>query len=88
MGDPEEFTYKKNIKLVPDKIIQKYCELFSLDRTKKIKLRLLIQNFIGFKQNSVGSTLATWSALYESRKILYVSFKFKYSLFALCVTTI
>ena len=76
VGDPQEFTYKKNIKLVPDKIIQKYCELFSLDRTKKIKLRLLIQNFIGFKQNAVGSTLATWSALYESRKILYVSFKF------------
>ena len=39
MGDPQEFTYKKNIKLVPDKIIQKYCELFSLDMTKKIKLR-------------------------------------------------
>jgi len=76
VNDPEEFTYKKNIKLVPDKIIRKYCELFSIDKAKKIKLRLLIQDFIGIKQFAVGSLLATWSALYESKKILYISFKF------------
>ena len=74
--DPEEFTYKKNIKIAPDKIIRKYCDLFSINKEKIIKIRLLIQDFIGNKQLEVGSILATWSALYESKKILYVSFKF------------
>ena len=73
---PQEFTYRKNTKLIPDKIIRKYCELFSIDETKKIKLRLLLQDFIGGKQIAVGSLLATWSSLYELKKILYVSFKF------------
>ena len=75
-NDPEEFTYRKSIKLVPDKFIGKYCELFSVDKTKKIKLRLLLQDFISQKQISVGSFLAMWSTLYESKKILYISFRF------------
>ena len=67
--DPEEFTYGKNIELVPDKFIEKYCELFSVDKAKKIKLRLLLQDFIGLKQMNVGSFLAMWSTLYKSKKI-------------------
>ena len=39
--DHEDLTYRKNIKLVPDKIIQNYCNLFSIDEEKKNKLRLL-----------------------------------------------
>ena len=76
INDPQEFTYKKNAKLVPDEIIGKYCELFSINENKKIKLRLLLQDFVGSKQYTVGSLLATWSALYEAKKILYLSFKF------------
>ena len=76
INDPQEFTYRKNTKLIPDKIIRKYCELFSIDETKKIKLRLLLQDFIGNKQFFVGSLLSTWASLYELKKILYVSFKF------------
>ena len=74
--DHQELAYKKNIKLVPDKIIQKYCELFSIDKTKKIKLRLLIQDFFGSKKESItkAGALSTWFALYESRKIIQILF--------------
>ena len=36
--DPDEFAYKKNLKLVPDKILKKYCNLFSIDEKKKKNL--------------------------------------------------
>jgi len=74
VSDHEEFTYKKNIKIVPEKIIKEYCNLFSTNKTKKI--RSLIQDFIGNKQLHMGSRLGTWAAIYNSNKILYVSFRF------------
>jgi len=76
--DHQEFAYKKNFDLVPDRIIQKYCELFSIDKKKTNKLRLLIQDFIANKKESLGmaGTLPTWCALNKSKKILYVGFKF------------
>ena len=76
MADFQEFTYRKNIKIIPDAIIGRYCKLFSIDKEKKIKLRLLIQDFVGHKQSIVVSALATWAALYKFKKIIYVSFKF------------
>ena len=76
MADFQEFTYRKNIKIIPDAIIGRYCKLFSIDKEKKIKLRLLIQDFVGHKQSVVVSALATWAALYKFKKIIYVSFKF------------
>ena len=39
--DPDEFIYKSNVKLVPDKILEKYCNFFSLKIENKKKLRLL-----------------------------------------------
>jgi len=76
--DHKELAYKKNIKLVPDKIIQKYCELFSIDKAKKNKLRLLIQDFVSNKKESVEmqGALPTWCALHETKKIFYIGFKF------------
>ena len=37
--DPGEIAYNKNIKLVPDAILKKYCSLFSIsnERTKKLR---------------------------------------------------
>jgi len=75
--DPNEFTYKKNLKLVPDSILEKYSNLFSKDRKCSKKLRLLIQDFIYSRQLSVSSKLFTWSSLHSKEKIIYVSFKFR-----------
>ena len=70
MADFQEFTYRKNIKIIPDAIIGRYCKLFSIDKEKKIKLRLLIQDFVGHKQSIEVSDLATWAALYKFKKII------------------
>ena len=75
--DPEEIAYKKNIKLVPDRILKKYCNLFSVNEKKINKLRLLLQEFISFNKNTVSGHLGIWAALYPEKKIIYVSFKFK-----------
>ena len=77
-ADPEEFAYKKNLKLVPDKILKKYCNLFSIDEKKIKKLRLLLQDFVSIQHREITGKLAMWSAMYPSKKIIYVSFKFKY----------
>ena len=74
--DYEEFAYNKNVKLVPDTILKKYCHLFSIDKKKIKKLRLLIQDFIFNKHSSISSLLSLWMALHPKKKIIYVSFKF------------
>ena len=74
--DYEEFAYNKNVKLVPDTILKKYCHLFSIDKKKIKKLRLLIQDFIFNKHSSISSVLSLWMALHPKKKIIYVSFKF------------
>jgi|TARA_Y100000294_G_scaffold57675_1_gene54546 hypothetical protein len=75
--DPDEIAYKKNIKLVSDTILIKYCNLFSINEKKLKKLRLLIQDFIFFQQMKISGKLGIWSALYPEKKIIYISFKFK-----------
>ena len=35
--DPDEMAYKKNIKLAPDRILKKYCNLFSVNEKKNKK---------------------------------------------------
>ena len=42
--DYEEFAYNKNVKLVPDTILKKYCHLFSIDKKKIKKLKKVISN--------------------------------------------
>ena len=74
--DYEEFAYNKNVKLVPDTILKKYCHLFSIDKKKIKKLRLLIQDFIFSKHSLISSVLSLWMALHPKKKIIYVSFKF------------
>ena len=75
--DPNEFSYKKNKKLVPDSNLKKYSNLFSIDENNTKKLRLLIQDFIFPRQLSISSNLGVWSALYPTTKIIYVSFNFR-----------
>ena len=74
-SDPNEVAYNKNETLVSDKILSKYCSLFSVDKIKK--LRILVQDIIFFQQIRVSGKLDVWSAIHPKRKILYVSFKFK-----------
>ena len=74
--DYQEFVYNKNVKLIPDTILKKYCHLFSIDKKKIKKLRLLIQDFIFNKHSSISSVLSLWMALHPKKKIIYVSFKF------------
>ena len=77
MIDPDEIVYKKNLILVPDKILKKYCNLFSINDKKIKKLRLLLQDFIFIQQQYISGPLGIWSALYPEKKLIYVSFKFK-----------
>ena len=65
------------MKLVPEKILKKYCNLFSIDETNVKKLRLLVQDIVFAQQNIVSGPLGMWAALYPSKKIILVSFRFK-----------
>ena len=56
-SDPDEFSYKKNIKLVPDKNLKQYSNLFSIKEKNTNKLRLLIQDFVYPKQIATSSPL-------------------------------
>tara|TARA_Y100000294_G_scaffold177918_1_gene205644 strand:+ start:1647 stop:3533 length:1887 start_codon:yes stop_codon:yes gene_type:complete len=73
--DPDEIAYKRNLKLIPDEILKKYCNLFSVKEDKIKKLRLILQDIFGMQLYASGR-LGIWSALYPSKKIIYVSFKF------------
>ena len=73
--DHEEFAYRKNIQLFPDKTLEKYCNLFSLEKKEIKKLRLLMHDFIFNKQESI-AYLKIWQALYPKKQLIYVSFKF------------
>jgi len=75
--DPDEFSYKKNIQLVPDHILKKYSNLFSIDEKNIKKIRLLIQDFVYPRQLAISSNLGIWSSLYPQKKIIYVSFNFR-----------
>lgn len=75
-SDPDEIAYKRNIELAPDSILKNFCSLFSINENEKKKIRLLLQDFIS-KHQSYTSPLATWSALYPQKRLIYVSFKFK-----------
>ncbi len=75
--DPGEIAYKKNIKLAPNSILKKYCNLFSIKKEKTKKLRILLQDFIFFQQMKISGKLGIWSALYPEKKIIYISFKFR-----------
>jgi hypothetical protein len=74
-GDPDENAYKKNMKLVPDKVLKKYCKLFSLKDGEIKKLRLSLQDVFGWK-NTDSALLDIWSNIYPSKKIIYISFSF------------
>ena len=67
--DPDEIAYKKNIKIVPDTILKKYCNLFSINEKKIKKLRLLLQDYISMHQVRISGILGIWSALYPEKKI-------------------
>mgnify|MGYP001281831877 CR=1 FL=1 len=76
-NDPDEFSYKKNIKLIPDANLKKYSNLFSIKEKDTKKLRLLIQDFMCQRHIYVSCPLRIWSTLYPREKIIYVSFNFK-----------
>jgi len=75
--DPDEFTYSYNLRLMPDSFLDKYCNLFSIDKKRKKVLRLLFQEFIAAEPLAIVSILWMWSSLYPKKKIIYVSFSFK-----------
>ena len=75
--DVEEIAYKKNIKMIPDKILKQYCNLFSINKTEVKALRLLIQDIICLQQRILSSRIAMWSNLYPSEKMIFISFKFR-----------
>ena len=74
--DSSEIAYNKNIKLIPNSILKKYCSLFSIEEKEIKKLRLLIQDFIFYKQSEISGKLGVWAALHPQNKIICVSFQF------------
>ena len=74
--DIDELAYKKNIKMIPDKILKKYHNLFSIDEKEVKKLRLLLQDFMS-SQRFLSALIEIWSNLYPLKKIIFISFKFK-----------
>ena len=74
--DSDEVGYKKNIKMIPNKILIKYCNLFSIDEKEVKKLRLLMQDIIAEQQRRLSGRIGIWSNLYPSEKIIFISFKF------------
>ena len=75
--DIDEIAYKKNVKMISDKILEKYCYLFSIDAKEVKKLRLLIQDVICEQQLLLSAKIGLWSKLYPSEKIIFISFKLK-----------
>ena len=75
--DSDEIAYRKNIQMVPDKILKKYCNLFSINETEIKTIRLLIQDIISAQQRVLSSRIAIWSNLHPSEKIIFISFKLK-----------
>ena len=73
--DINENSYKTNVRMIPDKILKKYCKLFSIDEKESKKLRLLLQDFIGAMQIHVSGMVEIWSSLHPLKKIIFVSFK-------------
>ena len=73
--DPVEIAYKRNVKLIPEQILKKYCNLFTIKDGKTKKLRILLQDIFAEQIYELGK-LDVWSALYPSKRIIYISFKF------------
>ena len=74
--DPNEIGYKKNIELISDEFLKKYCIFFSIPEEKVKKLRLLLQDFIFKQQMIISGMLGIWSALHPEKKIIYISFDY------------
>jgi len=75
--DSFENAYKQNVRMVSDKILEKYCNIFSIKENKVNKIRLLIQDIIINQQIFLSSLIGIWSKLHPSKKIIFVSFKLK-----------
>ena len=75
-SDLNENAYKKNIKLVPEKIINKYCNIFSVSKKNSKKIRIMLQDFIFRQHANTSGLINMWSEIYKTKKIVYVSFKF------------
>ncbi len=75
--DPNEIAYKKNLEILPENILKKYCSLFSISDQKVKKLRLLVQDFIAFQQMNISGPVGIWARLNSKKKIIYISFQFK-----------
>jgi|TARA_Y100000294_G_C8551721_1_gene335571 hypothetical protein len=75
--DNDENSYKKNVQIIPDKILKKYCKLFSIDEKESKKLRLLLQDFIAVQQVQISAAAEIWSRLHPLKKIIFISFKLK-----------
>jgi len=75
--DTEESAYKKNIKMVSNKILLKYSNLFLINEKKVKKLRLLLQDVIASEQKILSAPISIWANLHPSEKIILISFKFK-----------
>ncbi len=73
--DNDEISYKRNINMIPDRILKGYCDLFSIDGKRIKKLRLMLQDVVGSQMAWYSSRCQMWATLNPSTKIIFVNFK-------------
>ena len=73
--DTHELAYNKNIKMISNETLKKYCKLFSINEKEVKKLRFVIQDCIAEQQRNLSSRIEIWSNLHPSQKIIFLSFK-------------
>ena len=73
--DKDEISYKKNIKMMPDKILKKYCKFFSIEEIEVKKLRLIFQDIIGSQQLLISARMGMWLDCHPTVKIIFIDFK-------------
>ncbi len=74
--DKNEILFKKNKILISEKILDKFCKVFLIDKLKNIDLRLVLQDHLFAKTSDISTKIKIWSELNKDKKIVFVSFNF------------
>ena len=70
-ADPDEKTYKRNLRYVSENILEKYSNLLKIS---KKSMRLILQDFFFIGQYKEAGYLDLWSNVNNTKKIIFISF--------------
>jgi len=74
--DKNETIFKKNKLLISEKILNKFCHLFSINETNNMELRLFSQDVLFAKTSYLCASMKIWRKLNPNTKIIFISFNF------------